>query len=568
LPATLVLEYIRNGNRSNYQSVSFGKRKALGTLLFAEILENKGRFTDQIMNGVWSICEESYWGVPAHIGSQHAGPGLPDVEDPYVDLFAAETATYLALTDYFAGDKLDAISPLVRQRIRYEVNQRIFTPVMTWTHGWMAPNAAGRRPNNWNPWICSNWLMSALLLEEDEERRVAMIRKILVVIDEFLTPYPEDGGCDEGPGYWNAAAASLFDNLSILELASDGKINVYDDQKIRNMGNFIYKAQISETYFLNFADASPKITPDGFMVYHYGKKIGDRGMMKMGAYYMDPGQLTEGRFHFFRRFFAFSLLDEMTSAEKGLPLPGYVFLPDIQVMMARDVSGESSGFYMAAKGGHNDESHNHNDLGNYVVFYDGAPVLIDVGSGTYTRKTFSSRRYDIWYNTSEYHNVPTINGIAQQPGREFEALDVSSSETSSGVKFGLELRKAYPDEAGIITWKRTFNYKRDRQVILVNKFTLKNAVGLVENLMTNWKPDLSVAGQIVLPVVNESGSAIPMVILYDKKLFEARVEQVSMTEPEDEGVVSRWGDRIYRIQLIAKKIQKTGQYRIVIERNQ
>ncbi len=220
LPATLVLEYVRNGNRSNYEAISFGKRKALGTLLIAEILEDQGRFTDQIMNGVWSICEESYWGVTAHIGGQHAGPGLPDVADPYVDLFAAETATFLTLTDYFVGEKLDAISPLVRERIQYEVNLRIFTPVMSWTHGGWAPGEKARRPNNWNPWICSNWLMSALLLEQDEERRVSMVRKILVVIDEFLDAIPEDGGCDEGPGYWNVAAASLFDNLSILDVAS------------------------------------------------------------------------------------------------------------------------------------------------------------------------------------------------------------------------------------------------------------------------------------------------------------------------------------------------------------
>ena len=95
------------------------------------------------------------------------------------------------------------------------------------------------------------------------------------------------------------------------------------------------------------------------------------------------------------------------TAKQGLPLPKDVWLPDLQVMVARDEEGSTKGFYVAAKGGHNDESHNHNDIGNYVVYYDGQPLLIDVGRGTYTRKTFSDRRYEIWYNCSDYHNTPS-----------------------------------------------------------------------------------------------------------------------------------------------------------------
>jgi hypothetical protein len=75
------------------------------------------------------------------------------------------------------------------------------------------------------------------------------------------------------------------------------------------------------------------------------------------------------------------------------------------------------------QGGHNDESHN--DIGNYVVYYDGQPLLIDVGRGTYTSKTFSNRRYEIWYNRSDYHNVPTVNGVTQAPGHAFKATGVA-----------------------------------------------------------------------------------------------------------------------------------------------
>jgi hypothetical protein len=98
-------------------------------------------------------------------------------------------------------------------------------------------------------------------------------------------------------------------------------------------------------------------------------------------------------------------------------------------MVARDKEGSTDGLFVAAKGGHNDESHNHNDIGNYVIYYNGQPVLIDVGRGTYTRKTFSSRRYDIWYNCSDYHNVPTINGVTQPAGANLKLLMLLTKAT-------------------------------------------------------------------------------------------------------------------------------------------
>jgi hypothetical protein len=40
-------------------------------------------------------------------GFAESWQGLADVEDPVVDLFSAETAAALALTDYLAGNELD-----------------------------------------------------------------------------------------------------------------------------------------------------------------------------------------------------------------------------------------------------------------------------------------------------------------------------------------------------------------------------------------------------------------------------------------------------------------------------
>ncbi len=78
LPATLFLQFARNGNRRNYEIPHFERRGRLNELVIAECVEDEGRFLDDIVNGLWAICEESFWGVPAHIGAQASGRGLPD----------------------------------------------------------------------------------------------------------------------------------------------------------------------------------------------------------------------------------------------------------------------------------------------------------------------------------------------------------------------------------------------------------------------------------------------------------------------------------------------------------
>ena len=170
--ASMFLDFVRNGNRSRYQGVRGGRRNQLQALVLGECMEGKGRFLDDIVNGVWTICEETYWGVPAHVGMQERGPGLPDVTEPTVDLFAAETGMQLAWTYYLVGAQLDSISPLIGERIRYEIGRRILDPCLERQDFWWM-GYGGRIVNNWNPWICSNWLTTVLILEEDSGRRRA-----------------------------------------------------------------------------------------------------------------------------------------------------------------------------------------------------------------------------------------------------------------------------------------------------------------------------------------------------------------------------------------------------------
>ncbi len=567
IPATKSLLIERTGNRSEFEAISFEKRQVLGTLLLGEIYENKGRFLDPIINGVYSICEETWWGSPAHLPKNKNFSGLMDVSQPFVELFGAETATYLAWADYFLGDKFDEVSPQIRKRIYSEVNYRIFQPLMTKPHGWMTINANGRRPNNWNPWICSNWLNAVLLLEKDDAKRTDAVNKLLNVLDQFLNPYPNDGGCDEGPGYWGAAAASLYDNIAMLNLATNNSFQyAYQDEKVRNMGRFIYRAQISEKYFLDFADAGPQPGMSANMIYRYGKDIHDTAMMKFGAFYRQPENGRPDRFHFFRNFFSLFMQDEYKNAEKGLALPENVWLPDIQVMIARDKAGSTKGWFVAAKGGNNDESHNHNDIGNYIVYYDGLPLLIDVGRGTYTAKTFSNRRYDIWYNCSNYHNVPSINGITQPAGPQFKASNVSYQKGKDFSQLNEDIAKSYPDSASVLSWQRSIRLNKGKNVEVNDAYALKKADKITEHLMTCYAAETGKPGELIVHYAPKDASAQDFVVKYDARQMNATVEKIPLVTMEDKGVKEKWGDNIYRINFEVINPQDKGKIKFVIEK--
>ncbi|MDE5596561.1 MAG: heparinase, partial [Lachnospiraceae bacterium] len=66
LSAMDFMDFTRTGNRVRYEDKFFSKRHALNALVLAECIEDNGRFMDDIVNGIFSICEESAWQLPPH----------------------------------------------------------------------------------------------------------------------------------------------------------------------------------------------------------------------------------------------------------------------------------------------------------------------------------------------------------------------------------------------------------------------------------------------------------------------------------------------------------------------
>lgn len=528
LPWTVFAENKITGNRVNYEGLCFEKRRQLAVLVMAEIMEGKGRFIGDIVNGIGSFCEETWWGIPAHYSK-----AIPLAELQEVDLFNAETASLIVWTKYMLQKQFDAFSPDLCQRIDREIERRILIPALERDYWW---KTAGM---NWNPWICSNWLTCVLLCEKDEARKAEAIAQIKKATQAFIDAYPEDGGCDEGPGYWDRAAASMFEVMRLLDFGAD-------HPKVQKMAAYAYKTYIGNDYCVCFADAHEnKAVQQVNIVYPFGLWLNDQTMRQFGAYLgrqkgvlVNPAVLYDKSGNFptlGRELFFLRHICEFIKEQPREPLLKDVWLPDLQIMTAR-----RGNLYVAMKGGTNGESHNHNDVGSFVVYADCEPLFIDPAVGEYTAKTFSKDRYDIWTMQSGYHNLPQINGFDQKDGKQYAAKVISHKDG----QLTLDIAGAYPAEAKVKSWKRTISSKKEG-VTCTEEYELGEYREPTRLMFIALSPDAL------------------QHIHFDAKQMDAIIEDIS--DKLDPLLQGMWRKQMYRIVLTIKSQKTNNRIKYIIQ---
>ena len=323
----------------------------------------------------------------------------------------------------------------------------------------------------------------------------------------------------------------------------------------------MYKAHIDGEYFTNFADADPTLRPDGQMLYRFGKAIKDEKMVQFGQWAKQNFyRLDLTSFYKMRQLENILTTKTIEKGDKYQPLKD-AWVSDIQVLTART----DKGLYLATHGGHNAESHNHNDVGDFIIYADGQPMIIDAGRGNYTARTFSSKRYELWFTQSEYHNLPIINGLGQKAGREFEAKNVKSDINDKEVHLQMDIAAAYPKEAGIASWNRTVKLNRVRnQVELSDDYVLNSQPNALKQVfMTVCTIEDNQKGQIILRGLKNAQLALN----YDPNLWTVSTEQPSAEGMEYSSFKTKWGKNpVMRIILTHKLLTAKGKHIFTFEK--
>ncbi|MFI7067284.1 heparinase II/III family protein [Kribbella sp. NPDC050124] len=438
-PQTLLSDYARywrDGVRTAYEGPAGELRRRTSTAVLAAALTADEAYVDAAADGLMLLCEQTTWCWAAHESFATARNEVAgDPDEPYLDLGAAETAEILAWADLVLGPALDERVPGLRRRMRRETRQRVIEPFRN-DRRWHWLGLDGRL-HNWNPWIHGHVLAVALFLEDDPQGQLEVTDLVVDGLSRYLDAMPADGGCDEGYAYWWNGPARLALALDLLDRVTDGAFAPWSCTPLAEMARYPQRVALGEGWYVNVADGSARPDPNQpwHVLHRWGRYHEDADVMAQAAAHRDlPIAPVAGLGRA-----VLGLTDDTwwNAAKTELPLPKSTWLPDVQLFVARD----ESGLTLAIKGGHNDENHNHNDVGSFIAALDSTPVLIDLGQPTYTALSFSDRRYEQWVVQSGWHNVPVLDGHEQQAGPGYRATGVVVQENS----LALDLTQAYPE---------------------------------------------------------------------------------------------------------------------------
>ncbi|QHC67853.1 hypothetical protein GSU68_15595 [Rathayibacter sp. VKM Ac-2759] len=543
----------RDGNRDQWEQAAFERQRRLSRAVLMAATTLDDAWLDQVADGVQLLLEQSSWCWPAHDDTlRRHGAVLATVSDPFLDLGAGEVVAQLAWIDQVLGARLDERYPGLRQRVRAESRHRVLDPFRL-RDDWHWLGLDGD-VHNWNPWITGNVLLAALRLldeEGEEDERADVVTRAVAALDRYVAVLPEDGAIDEGYAYWWNGACRAIEALDLVAHATAGAWDAATVPALRATVGFPHRSHLGGDWYVDHADsrALQSIDQPWHAVHRAGRWVGDAEATAHAASHRRAGVPAASEQEGLGRLLR-GVTDPAWSAAPTAapPLPRDVWLESIEVMLARGREGSAEGLTLVAKGGHNAEHHNHNDVGSFTVACDGVPVVVDAGRPTYTAATFGPDRYRIWTMQSDWHNVPSVRGVAQPPGREASASGVTALADDERSVFSAELADAYPG-SGLISWRRRIVLeRRAARVVLDDEWRLAPwddrdvEPGTVVRLLLAGDPTTSPGVAVVRPI----GSDRRVRVTWDPAC-EHRTEVRALEDPMLSEV---WGERLTRLEIV------------------
>jgi len=444
----LFLEFSKNGNRTLWQDVNFKRRARIGVFAFAECLEGEGRFLKPLEETVFSVCEERTWVMPAHDVELRNLHG----EAKDIDLASSDLAATLAVVESVLGERL---SPSIRVLIRDNVEGRVLSPFKEMASGSRKANWWLTGDNNWNSVCLCNVAAAGLQFAKSPEERRFYIDKPSELVRHFLSGFPKDGFCKEGVGYWNYGFGHFATLSELLRRASGGSVDPLLWPEAQAPALFGFQCEIAGGANLSFSDCSPEEKPNKRLLGILSRRL-SLGFPELEASLKEP---SPGQGLLLNMLLCFP--EDAAPVKGSSPIQSgqRTWFSDWGVLICRSSKGYKGDFGAAIKGGDNNEPHNHDDLGSFIVAKGGVELLCDPGGEVYTRRTFSKDRYESKVLNSFGHSVPRINGKLQRTGAvaKAEILETSFSDEADSLRLGL--KSAY-DDPSLLKLERRFVFKR------------------------------------------------------------------------------------------------------------
>lgn len=411
------MKYRETGIRSDYEKAYFQRRGRLAVFAIMSRLTGESRWLSALEETIWAVCEEFAWAVPAHLAQMDNISEMPQE----LDLFSTETAHALGEISVLLKDSL---SPLLIGRMRAEVRRRVIDPFLE------SPPLHWRWElweNNWVS-VCASGITHSLVYFGEPGELEDSTERILQYAKRFLDGFPDDGACLEGSSYWLYGFGFFAQMAETLFYHSNGSLNLFKWDKVEKIAGFLPKTCLCGKWSVMISDANNReFIHDAGLTHLLARRFPTVPLLPQSL--RRPLGMDECyRFGTLLR----NLLWTFPTQLKPLQVLNDVYFPQAQWYIANRET-----YACILKAGHNDEPHNHNDIGHIaLVSAQDGYVLCDLGAGAYTADYFHPQtRYSKLNNASRGHSVPLINGKEQLAGRKYVGDLKQEDENTLTVEF-------------------------------------------------------------------------------------------------------------------------------------
>ena len=454
----LFLRFTTIGDRQACDKVNHERIQRIDIFTQAECIENSGRFLKAYEESVRSICSQKTWVMTAHDQQLDNFYG----RDITLDLGSTMLSWELATADYLLGNR---VNREIRLLIKENIQKRILEPFKAMVIGEKTPDWWLTTTNNWNAVCLAGVVGTAITLVESREERAIYIAAYEKYIRNYLEGFTNDGYCSEGLGYWGYGFSHFIYGAEIVRQATAGHIDLFNDKKVKSAALFGLRTEVINSIYPSIADCGFGKKPLLDNMYFISKRYG------LG---LKSWEENKSVFSFSRSLYAIMqiyFMDESAndkySLEENKDEKMRSWFAEAGVLVCRPGSEVDCQMGAVLKGGHNNEHHNHNDLGNFIVVIDRSQLIVDPGSTVYTSRTFSKDRYLSNILNSYGHSVPVIAGRLQSPYTNnyddtefpYKAEVVSAEFSDNEDRLVLDLKKAYEVES-LEKLERKFIYSR------------------------------------------------------------------------------------------------------------
>lgn len=486
---SLIHRYVLDGNRELFEQVYEDYFHRLCCYFEAYMITQDDCYLTPLADIIWNICDFESWSIPAHVREELS------VAERRQNLDLCSTIAGFRVSEvlYFIGDKLPS---LVVKRARAEIQYRVIDSYRDATdkrYWWL------KAKSNWSA-VCIAAVLATYLYAATDEEIERQLPRMMESAECYLEGFDEEGCCLEGYGYWNYGFSFFCVFASLLREYTDGKIDYFKREKVERIARFQERVPLNDHQCVSFSDCGCEYRPYPWLTHFLKGVYPDlrTPTLNVPAYNGAP-----------LRYILWQN-PELECGDLNPNEPISFRFEEAQWFIYR-----CSEYSFACKAGHNNEQHNQNDVGSFIISKGGEVTFCDPGVGEYTRQYFSNPdRYEIMLCSSRGHSVPIINGKYQIIGgtksKIVNATDKTQSFTIDGVYDIVELESLI----------RAFECG-DNSVTLTDTYTFTALPESVTERFVSY-----------LPISLEEGRVLcgESTLTFESALFDASVgsEQVSL----------------------------------------